>query len=572
MKKTSIKILITLLVFYAFSFAVFNHEKESGGEHIHVHELQAATDYGNCPTCGSPMDLVSGSDVAASCTQDGGYLVHCITMGCYEQMNGITHFVVTTKAYGHDYQLIENNEATCTKDGSKLYRCSRCQDEKKEKIEALGHNYKYQVIKEATCTEEGTRKYTCTRCGNTYNKTIDALGHDIEYEEAEPTCTKDGYKKGTCKRCGEEFNEVYPALGHKLGEFTVIKEPTCTEDGKKKATCSVCNEDVIEAIPKLGHKFPEEWTIEKEAGYFSEGLKTKTCSVCKEKISEIIPKIDATPVYAAGGAIVLAGAAIIAFFKINGKPFKKVKNRKINRKSLEPEFEDKSVLVSSYDEKFIETLKNNKHLKVTACIFDEIKDKAKEDGPDLIIAEIKDDDEYENILKLKEEELSELNLGLILTQVVYDKNKEQLNKLREDRKIVDYVCLGTDNNVAIVKLVLPVLKPKLNSDESLGNIGMVADALGIPAVSKIIDVYVSGRDIKETLKEEEKGVSEIATIIGDIASILGLDTVASVAGLVDDVDSIRSALDKESGANEKSAGIDGAKDIVDVVSDIVSKD
>ena len=57
-----------------------------------------------------------------------------------------------------------------------------------------------------------------------------------------------------------------------------------------------------------------------------------------------------------------------------------------------------------------------------------------------------------------------------------------------------------------------------------------------------------------------------------LASILGFDKVASVAGLVDDIDSIKAAMGKESGVHEKSAGIEGAKDIVDVVSDIVKKD
>nr|MCR4856013.1 hypothetical protein [Erysipelotrichaceae bacterium] len=95
---------------------------------------------------------------------------------------------------------------------------------------------------------------------------------------------------------------------------------------------------------------------------------------------------------------------------------------------------------------------------------------------------------------------------------------------------------------------------------------------GIPGISSLIDVYLSGRDIKATLESEEIGVSETATIISDIASILGLDTLGSVAGLVGDVDSIKAALDKEAGANEKKSGIDGAKDIVEVVSDVINKD
>ena len=101
---------------------------------------------------------------------------------------------------------------------------------------------------------------------------------------------------------------------------------------------------------------------------------------------------------------------------------------------------------------------------------------------------------------------------------------------------------------------------------------MIADILGIPGVSKIIDVYVSGRDLKATLEEEEKGTSEYSTIISDIASILGLDKVAEVAGLVDDIDSIKGVLDKEAGAYEGKSGISGAKDIVDVIKDLSGKE
>nr|MCR5067940.1 hypothetical protein [Erysipelotrichaceae bacterium] len=100
--------------------------------------------------------------------------------------------------------------------------------------------------------------------------------------------------------------------------------------------------------------------------------------------------------------------------------------------------------------------------------------------------------------------------------------------------------------------------------------GKIADLLGIPGVSTVINVYTSGRDIKSTLEEGELGVSETATIISDIASILGLDTVGSIAGLVGDVEGIRDAVDEESGAYEQKEGVSAAKDIVEVVSDIIN--
>ena len=143
--------------------------------------------------------------------------------------------------------------------------------------------------------------------------------------------------------------------------------------------------------------------------------------------------------------------------------------------------------------------------------------------------------------------------------------------LQEEKKIVNYVEYGKDAYDALIRLVLPILKPKLNSDESLENIGMVADALGIPGISALINVYVSGRDIKNTLAEGELGVSGTATVISDLASILGLDTVASVAGLVDDVDTIKAAFDKEAGTYEEAEGVASAKDMVEVVSDLIDK-
>ena len=147
-----------------------------------------------------------------------------------------------------------------------------------------------------------------------------------------------------------------------------------------------------------------------------------------------------------------------------------------------------------------------------------------------------------------------------------------MDKLVEDKKIVNYVAYGCGAYEALVKLILPVLKPDIKSDESLDNLGKIADAMGIPFISTLVNVYTSGKDIKETLEEGELGVSETAAIIGDIASILGLDKLADVAGLVDDVDSIRKAIDEESGAHEEVSGVKAGKDIVEVVGDIISKD
>ena len=565
MKKVLIHLSVCILMFTCFSYALLKEKKEDR-EHdhlFHVHRISA--DFLTvCPYCGEPLII----NTTATCEDGGDYFVRCPN-GDYADRGA-------TGPLGHDYEAHIEKEATCTEAGIRRYVCKRadCGDSYEEKIEPLGHNYLYKITKEATCTEEGIRTYTCTRCFDKYTKPIEALGHDIEYEEVAATCTKEGYRKGVCKRCDKKTLKVYPALGHIFDEIKVIKEATCTENGIKEAVCLECGESFKEGIPMLGHKYPDEWTIEKQASFFEEGLMSKTCSICSEKLLKTIPKKDPTALIVGAVAAAAVAVSLLAHFKKKAeKTSRKTKEEEtIDKDSLKPEFEDKSILVRSSNEELILNLKGKKFLEVSTCEFEEIKDNAIENEPDLVICEVSNKKEYDAIMKLKEEELSEFSLGLIITKKLIKKNEKALKMLKEEKKIVDYVTPDTDVDIMQVKLVLPILKPKMNSDETLGNIGMVADALGIPYVSRIIDVYVTGRDLKTTLEEEEKGISETATIIGDIASILGFDEVASVAGLVDDIDSIKAAMDKESGVYEKSAGIEGAKDIVDVVSGIVNKD
>ena len=52
---------------------------------------------------------------------------------------------------------------------------------------------------------------------------------------------------------------------------------------------------------------------------------------------------------------------------------------------------------------------------------------------------------------------------------------------------------------------------------------------------------------------------------------MGMDTLASVSGLVGDIDDIKTAGEEGTGAYEKKNSILGAKDIVDVVKDLTDK-
>ncbi len=574
MKKLIIKFLSLIMIFTCFSFAIFHdHENDDHHDHlfhVHVFEVNALSPGDDVGQCGIDYDggpctgrklVVELMD--ATCTESGFYVAQCNVCGNYSDSE--------IGPLGHDFSVLESAiEPTCTEGGVYVYECSRCSATTSSYPEALGHNYKSKVTKEATCTEDGIRTYTCSRCNDRYTRKIEALGHDMQTEEVEPTCTESGYRKSVCSRGDKETKIVFPALGHDFDEFKTVKEATCTDEGQIEAVCKRCNETVTEKTAALGHKYPKEWTREKDPTYTSEGLEYKLCERCGDRIEQTIPRLDMTPVLITGGGSIAAVAAA------GGLWWSLARKKKLAKKALEkmkPDFEDKTLVFCSSDEELLKKLKDKDFLQVNACEYEDLETCVEENGPDLIILDVMDDERLDDLWKKREgEALSSQTWAYLVGKEYLDENKEKLDGMVEAKEIIAYGQHGAKPDTNMVKLVLPVLKPNMKSDEQLGNIGMIADALGIPGISSLIDVYLSGRDIKATLESEEIGVSETATIISDIASILGLDTLGSVAGLVGDVDSIKAAMDKEAGANEKKSGIDGAKDIVEVVSDVINKD
>gem|GEM_PF-2384489 len=574
--------------------------------HVHAYNVPISPgDHfeGVCPVCGGNEASIADIISQPTCTSGTHVWVYCNTIvGSVGEAD--------IPALGHNYVLISSVEPTCTSAGSRSYSCSRCGAATSESLAALGHKYVSKVINEATCTEDGLTKYTCSRCGNSYEKTVEALGHEWgEEETVEATCTEDGHRRKECERCGEIEEETYPALGHSLGTFTVVKAETCTEDGTREAVCSRCGEKVRESIHALGHEYPEEWTLEKAATYFAEGLESKTCSRCGDRITQTIPKKNIVPIIAggAGGIAVLGGLWYFLRKKLRRKVAEEVA-----KELFKPSVESRTVVISSQNEGLVKSLKGKTFLQVNACDEEGLAESVADNGPDLVILDPCDENTLKRLPELKEElqaqeeteesadpgtaasgqeasdaktagetespssteeeeKPAELVFGLILEKDTIERNRDLLRTYKEDGLISGYTDTESGNYVVLTKLVLPVLKPKAGSDESLDNIGSIADLLGIPVISTVLSAYTSGRDIKAVLDEGDIGVSETATIIGDIASILGLDTLGSVVGLVGDVESIRDAADEEAGAYERKEGVSGAKDIVEVVTDLLDK-
>ncbi len=549
--KKDLKILLGILI---VASALFHH--------AHIHELEAigpGDAYGTCPNCGGTTYIESLTS-QPTCTNSAQAMVMC-------PVCGMEAYIVTIPALGHDYQSSVIRYADCLDGGITRYVCSRCGDSYEQTTAALGHDYHSSVTKSATCTESGIRTYSCSRCHDSYTETIKALGHSYTYEETEATCTEDGHRIGTCSRCGDVTDEVSPALGHDMSEYVVIKEASCEEDGLEEAECQRCGEKVTEVIPKTGHKYPEEWTTEKDAGLLTEGLKSKTCEYCGERIEEIVPALI-SPMMLLGGGGVLAVLGAGLYFVLKHR--KKIVEEVMEKKKFKPSIETKTIVTDTADEKLIKLLKAQSHLKIVAVNHEEstLKETVEENEPDLLICDVADKEMLNGLIETKKESFPDTTMALILEDKAQKGNVKLLKKLKEEEIILDYLPSGTSPYRMLVRFVLPVLKPELDSDETLDNFGQIADLLGIPGISSVINVYVSGRDIKATLEEEELGVVEGATIIGDVASIMGWDQVGDIAGLVNDADAIKTAFKKDGGAYEKKKGVKAAKDITDVVSDL----
>lgn len=82
-----------------------------------------------------------------------------------------------------DFKLKETKKATCQKTGEKVYRCSICNKEKKNKIEKISCDFKLKENKAPNFDDIGHRIYECSMCQKQktedYGKIIPPVSFDI---------------------------------------------------------------------------------------------------------------------------------------------------------------------------------------------------------------------------------------------------------------------------------------------------------------------------------------------------------------------------------------------------------
>ena len=155
---------------------------------------------------------VTGGKVTA---QGGKGKYYGAAVGSEENLTGTVNKVES----GHVHEYADSQtvkEATCTSEGYKLKKCSKCGVEELERIAQKAHNWVESEHKDATCTESGYTEYKCSACGETKRDEISATGEHhftVVKEVVAPTYTSEGYTIYKCETCDEtEKRDVVPML------------------------------------------------------------------------------------------------------------------------------------------------------------------------------------------------------------------------------------------------------------------------------------------------------------------------------------------------------------------------
>ena len=135
----------------------------------------------------------------------------------------------------HNWQLIETIWKTddCDSYGTAKYVCLNCGEHKEELATPRWHDIseKWTIDQEATCTKSGSKSHHCKRSGCNEKQdvtVIPATGHkwDNGVVTTEPTDEMDGVRTYTCSRCGATRTEAIARLATPQPVITTTPQPT----------------------------------------------------------------------------------------------------------------------------------------------------------------------------------------------------------------------------------------------------------------------------------------------------------------------------------------------------------
>ena len=468
----------------------------------------------NCPSCGKAM-ISAGTNMPPSCTRSG--LMYYFCPDCQ------TSLEQDAPAPGHDYEKELAEEPTCTEPGLAYYTCTRCQDSYEESVSPLGHSFSVRLIRSADCTHEGAERCSCTRCDYAFNRIIEPLGHEFELaEEVEASCTEDGYRLEKCTRryCEEEQKEVFPALGHDFEES--ITEPTCTQDGEKRLRCRLCGEEHVEVFPAAGHDFGD-WVILKEPTRRDFGEEARSCRLCSQEEKQALEKLPSvSPVLKLLGAAALAGGAAWALLRLL-RPAAKAAEAAAASGGLIT-LQMKTLLLcwapTPAHAELEKTFKSRAYLDIKKPGEEKLK-------PALVIFDADSPRELQEKLSLYAGEYPEAKLACLAGALLPEAEPEAL---KAAGKLLAWSRESDSSERKLLRLVAPLYSFGESKGLYAENATLLTDALGLPFLSVLLNLYVVGGDVKEAIAAKgEQGTADWADMVNDVAGLLGLDVIGNVA-------------------------------------------
>ena len=190
-----------------------NHKKDANGNYLLVSGTGALGTHGS-------EDIGRGANEHEELAKDfyGEYGNNDVIIDNSWVSEGNT----MNQKFNHDWHYTETLP-TCTKDGEKVWECSRCGMKKTEKIPALGHDWgAWTVTTPATCTNEGVETRICNRDpSHVETRTIPTTGHNW---------VDNGNGTHTCTNCGA--TEAFGALELRVVDAEGMNEPfTVSQNG-----------------------------------------------------------------------------------------------------------------------------------------------------------------------------------------------------------------------------------------------------------------------------------------------------------------------------------------------------
>ena len=305
---------------------------------------------------GHAYDMETEGEVikAATCTEDGIKVYHCVMSVCKDDPEAVKEVVI--KKLPHTPVELPAVAPTCTEDGltagSKCSVCgeilvSQLSDEKtghafnetgkcgtcnyqcehknfQPSVQSnktcttpyicnntckdcpyqwtvtepmTGHNYTIvDKVVEATCNTDGYTVYKCANAGclNTENRDVVKASHKNEIIPAvAPTCTEKGSTAGeVCTKCGTYVTVPQPvdALRHAMNDGEITTPATCTEYGVFTYSCTRDGCDYSTFEWITPGHKPGEEVIIQAPTCTADGLRGYACTVCNEAVNQEVIK------------------------------------------------------------------------------------------------------------------------------------------------------------------------------------------------------------------------------------------------------------------------------------------